>query len=603
MDAAVARKSKDEAAAGGNTAKATTITSQANIIPKGENGSSKAGAVSKSQLAHARQQLESCKEASKDLLDERKKAQTSMANIPNNAKEDPSKTTLLDAPNNRDPDSEAEDGRDVEKSAGAGVSVEKKISAHERKAQKERKKRKQAREWEKRQQAEKAKQELKEARRKQQEEAEQKKTQKAKEMKEARTHEQKLLDEIQKLRDENQRLKEEREKAKHENESARDGKEIEQDSHLQTAQDNLKRTGPNNSHTEVKNKRPQRIKQPQPESRRGKRTERLTSPQSQTQVKMNLEKKHDEETKPRAKTNWREKRRPKCLEEATATAEKSLQPGSNVDGVEHPTGDAVPPPTSQPPASQPPVSQPPVSQQPVPQQPVSQPPTQPSTSQSPASQPLALQSPVPQLPISELQPAPQDRLRSPKQVSAPQSPAPLVDPEEQALREAMYPLVQQRGRSLPQTPTDVEPLILPHHPQSVPSEKSAWKSPLPSPVEDPKHVDEGESISQASLANTVEQSGVNNFQLQPFREQGQEFQDRDSSVQGIGESSGLNPESDPWAPMAQEQADPFQTPQSQPPQRLDMVGSQGALRNPELSQAYQPPSPPILNTTEYNGAQ
>ncbi|KAI0133409.1 hypothetical protein F4776DRAFT_134671 [Hypoxylon sp. NC0597] len=536
-----------------------------------------------------------------------------MANTPNNAKEDPAKTTLLDAPNNRDPDldsdsdSEAEDGSDVEKAAGAGVSVEKKISAHERKAQKkERKKRKQAREWEKRQQAEKAKQELKEARRKQQEEAEGKKTQKAKEMKEAvmrRTHEQKLLDEIQKLRDENQRLKDEREKAKHENESAQDGKEIEQDSHLHTAQDNLKQTGPNNSPTEVKDKRGQRIKQPQPESRRGKRTERLTSPQSQTQVKMNLEKKYDEETKPRAKTNWREKRKPKCLEEATATAEKSLQPGSNVDGVEHSTGYAVPPPTSHSPVSQPPVSQPTVSQQPVTQQPVSQPPTQPSTSQSPASQPLALQPLVPQSPTSELQPAPQDRLRSPKQVSAPQSPAPLVDPEEQALREAMYPLVQQRGRSLPQTPTDVEPPILLYHPQSVPSNKSAWKSPLPSPVEDPKHVDEGESTSQASLANTVEQSGVNNFQLQPFREQGQEFQDRDASIQGSGESTGLNPESDPWANMAQVQADRFQTPQSQPPQRLDMVGSQGAPRNPELSQVYQPPSPPIPNTTEYNGAQ
>ncbi|OTA53705.1 hypothetical protein K449DRAFT_207044 [Hypoxylon sp. EC38] len=569
VDAALTHGNEDKAAARRNAAKAPPKSVQANIIPEGESGSSMADTTPKAQFTSARQRLE------------RTKSQMSIASILNDVKEDSAEAKSLDSSNNRDPDSdsdsEAEDGSDAEETVKAGVSVETHIGADERKSQnKERKKRRQAREWEKRQQAEKAKQELKEARRKQHEKAEQRKIQRAKEVEEVIAHriqEQKLLDEIQKLRDENQRLKEEREMAKQQNEGARNGMEIEQDPHLQNTQDNPKRVGSNYSHSEVGNKRPQRIGRSQPESKGGKRTERLASShQSQTQVKMEPEKKDGEVTKPKAKTGWREKR-PKRLEEAPATTEKSLQSGSNVDGIEHSTGDVVPLPNSHPSDPQPPTSQPPASQ-------------------TLASQPST----------SKLQPTPHDGLQSPKQVIAPQPLEPLVDPEEQALREAMYPIVQQRGSSLPQTPTYVEPLALPYHPESVPSKKHVWESPLPSPVEDQMHVNKGERVTQASPTNTVAQSGANNSLPRPSGEQGQEYQDLDVSVRSSGEGTDLNPESDPWVPMAQAQADSFQTPQPQSPQGHGIAGGHGALWNPDPHQVYQPPPPRMLDMTEYDGA-
>ncbi|KAI1135762.1 hypothetical protein F5Y05DRAFT_421157 [Hypoxylon sp. FL0543] len=483
-----------------------------------------------------------------------------------------------------DSDSEVEDGRSAEEAAISEVSEAKRMDAEDKKAQrKEKKKRRRAREWERKQKAEQARQELKEARRKEQEEAQKRRVQRADQVqnvkqvevinpqqsdsKEEETlahqlREQSLHEETQKLRDDNERLKNEKEGAKLDDVSTGGGEEIERgsqnekiqdrpkqigygdnerDTHRQTTQDRPKRTEFHDGRGDLGTKQSRRTEQSLPETGEFKQTEQFRGSQAQVQMRMSSDRKGSEGTKPQIKatseTHVAYESRPQHLEK-TAKASGSLRRGRNVNSIKHSTSDTVPPPNSQ-------------------------------------TRPVSL-----------------DRIHSPKKLPGVRSPELLVDPEEQARREAMYPVVNQRGSSLPQTPTVAQPLLwLP--PDSDPPKKTVRRLLSPSPVENRKRVDKGEDAARAPQASTTQQSGVTNSQEQLPGEQIRKLNNRGASIGGwtSNGNTDLNPEAESWMPMARAKVESSKTIQLPPPQTSNMAGYKGTRHEPGPPRSTRSPFP------------
>ncbi|KAI1410031.1 hypothetical protein F5Y13DRAFT_168826 [Hypoxylon sp. FL1857] len=292
------------------------------------------------------------------------------------------------------------------------------------------------------------------------------------------------------------------------------GRETERDSPRQTAQDKPGRTGCSDGHSEVENKQSQQNKKPLPESRWVEQIEGASNYRDQVQAKKATKR----QAKVASNTRVANESKPKHLEGAIGAIEKIPQLESNVDGVEYSAGDTIPQPDSQP-----------------------------------------QQAPKGQLPSKEL--------------SRAQSPQPLVDPEGQAKREALYPVVRRRASSAPINPTAELNRI----------SRPKWVTPPPV-----KNVDKEKDAAPAPPVSVTEPSRATNSQTKPSSAQNQQSQRRNESL----------------VPVAQAQAGPSQASQPPPPQRSDIAeGNYRAPWNLETPQVYR--SAPHLgpNMTGYNGAQ